>query len=172
MSITYAFEKTGKGAVRYSHQPHTKAEVRIATVRWVTQEQRPFSIVSDLGFRELMRTGRPSHYIPSPATVSRDVRQVFAIARGRIALMLKVSCYIIYVGAITYLNIPGTSWIFELRNGHMDFPKSQTFHGHHGPLSQRWSAQVSPAGHGRRPDVPHWPEFGYGIRACAARVSD
>lgn len=37
----------------------------------------------------LMKTGRPTHYIPSPATVSRDVKNVFVRCRERIAKMLQ-----------------------------------------------------------------------------------
>ena len=38
-----------------------------------------------------MKTGRPEIYIPSPETVSRDVRNVFVNVRKRIAKMLQVS---------------------------------------------------------------------------------
>jgi hypothetical protein len=37
-----------------------------------------------------MKTGRPEYYIPSPSTVSRDVKKVFAKVRNRIARMLQV----------------------------------------------------------------------------------
>lgn len=52
---------------------------------------RPFDVVKDRGFRNLMKTGRPEYYLPSPATVSRDVKRVFAKSRERIAKMLQVS---------------------------------------------------------------------------------
>jgi hypothetical protein len=38
-----------------------------------------------------MKTGRPEYHIPSPETVSRDVRNVFVNVRKRIAKMLQVS---------------------------------------------------------------------------------
>ena len=38
---------------------------------------------------KLMKTGRPEHYIPSPSTVSRDVKTVFTSTRKRIAKMLR-----------------------------------------------------------------------------------
>ncbi|TDL28987.1 hypothetical protein BD410DRAFT_682605, partial [Rickenella mellea] len=66
-SITAAFKRSGKGKVTYSHQQHTKTESRYS----------------------LMKTGRPSYYIPSAKTVSRDVKQVFVKARKRIAKMLQ-----------------------------------------------------------------------------------
>jgi hypothetical protein len=37
-----------------------------------------------------MKTGRPEYYIPSPSTVSRDVKQVFVRVRKRMAKMLQV----------------------------------------------------------------------------------
>lgn len=36
-----------------------------------------------------MKTGRPDYYIPSPTTVSRDVKKVFVNVRNRIAKMLQ-----------------------------------------------------------------------------------
>lgn len=57
---------------------------------------RPFSVVKDRGFQTLMKTGRPGYYIPSPATVSRDVKKVFIKCRQRIAKMLQVSSRVRY----------------------------------------------------------------------------
>jgi hypothetical protein len=54
---------------------------------------RPFNIVADRGFQSLMKTGRPGTYIPSPSTVSRDVKRVFVKSRQRIAKMLQVRNY-------------------------------------------------------------------------------
>ncbi|KAH7926229.1 hypothetical protein BV22DRAFT_986403, partial [Leucogyrophana mollusca] len=74
-TITAAFERKGKGKVTYSHRQHTKTEAKC--------------IVNDRGFQSLMKTGRPDYYIPSPSTVSRDVKLVFARVRQRIAGMLQ-----------------------------------------------------------------------------------
>lgn len=62
-------------------------------VRWVAENKRPFAIVSDKRFHRLMKTGpgRTELYIPSPATVGRDVRKVFVATRQRIAAKLQVS---------------------------------------------------------------------------------
>ena len=106
-SITAAFQRVGKGAVVYSHRQHTKTEARSAVflsswqisekelgsaefVHWVTENNRPFKIVDDHGFRCLMKTGRPGYYIPSADTLSRDVKNVFVRVRGHIAKTLKV----------------------------------------------------------------------------------
>jgi len=64
---------------------------RTEIVRWVSEDLRPFSIVKDRRFLSLMKTGRPHYHIPSPSTVARDVKSVFARTRKRIAKMLQVS---------------------------------------------------------------------------------
>jgi hypothetical protein len=88
-SITAAFERKGRDKVTYSHRQHTRSEARAEIVRWVSESKRPFNIVKDRGFQSLMKTGRPNYYIPSPTTVSRDVKRVFANVRRRIASMLQ-----------------------------------------------------------------------------------
>ncbi|KZV90024.1 hypothetical protein EXIGLDRAFT_595586, partial [Exidia glandulosa HHB12029] len=88
-TITAAFERTGKGKVTYKHTQHTKPEMRATIVKWVARSQRPFSIVEDEDFQELMKTGRPGLWIPSASTVARDVRTVFKNARKRVSNLLK-----------------------------------------------------------------------------------
>ena len=51
-----------------------------------------------------MKTGRPDHYIPSPSTVSRDVKTVFARTRKRIAKTLQE-----YDGRISFATDAWTS---------------------------------------------------------------
>jgi hypothetical protein len=108
-SITTMFERVkGNGKVTYSHKQHTRTEARYVLiclrvhvliksmvasaeiVRWVAESMRPFKIVRDRGFISLMKTGRPGYYIPSPETVSRDTKKVFARCRKRIATILQV----------------------------------------------------------------------------------
>ncbi|KAG0703364.1 hypothetical protein DFH29DRAFT_981939 [Suillus ampliporus] len=67
-SIMASFEHKGKGKVAYLHRQHTHTETK--------------------GFQSLMKTGRPEYYIPSPRTISCDVRLVFARTHKRIAKML------------------------------------------------------------------------------------
>ncbi|KAG0698044.1 hypothetical protein DFH29DRAFT_810877, partial [Suillus ampliporus] len=88
-SITSLFERKGKGKVTYSHRQHTKSETKAEIVRWVSESLRPFEVVNDRGFKSLMKTGQPEYYLPSPSTVSRDVKLVFANVRKRIARMLR-----------------------------------------------------------------------------------
>jgi hypothetical protein len=89
-SIPVIFERNGKGKVTYLTRQHTRTETRMELIRWVAESLRPFAIVKDRGFQSLMKTGWPHYYLPSPMTVSRDVKTVFARTHGRIAKLLKV----------------------------------------------------------------------------------
>jgi hypothetical protein len=97
-NISAAFERQGKEQVTYSNRQHTRAETRVELVRWVSRSLRPFSIVSDPGLQCLMKTGRPGYYLPSPKTVSRDVKTVFAKTRVPIAKLLRVSTWRVFKG--------------------------------------------------------------------------
>lgn len=83
-------------------------------VRWVTESNRPFVIVNDRGFRSLMKTGRPDYYIPSAATLSRDVKNVFVRVRGRIAKGLKVRCAILILRLKGSPSTLGVRWQAQL----------------------------------------------------------
>ncbi|KAF8239967.1 hypothetical protein L208DRAFT_1062766, partial [Tricholoma matsutake] len=66
-SIFAAFTHQGQRLVKISHHTHTKAE----------SHNRPLRIVKDPQFEILMRAGRPTTYIPSPFTISQDIKTVF-----------------------------------------------------------------------------------------------
>lgn len=121
-SIAEAFKVKGKGKLTYSHRQHTKTETRAEIVRWVTENARPYKVVADRGFKNLMKTGRPEYYLPSPTTVSRDVRTVFARSRQRIAAMLRVCCL--------HINIQVIWLILPIRNM-KESCTSQRMPGHH-----------------------------------------
>ncbi|KAG1725292.1 hypothetical protein EDD22DRAFT_789750, partial [Suillus occidentalis] len=80
-SITASFKRTGKGKVTYSHRQHTRTETKAEIVWWVAESLQPFMIVKDCGFQSLIKPGRPEYYIPSPLTVLRDIKLVFAHIR-------------------------------------------------------------------------------------------
>ncbi|KAG2034882.1 hypothetical protein BDR03DRAFT_935082 [Suillus americanus] len=74
------------GTIKSSfEQKETRAEI----VHWVLESLRPFKTVNDRRFQNLMKTGCPEYYIPSPSTVARDVKQVFVKTCERIAQMLQ-----------------------------------------------------------------------------------
>ena len=64
---------------------------RVWAVRWTAEDLRPFAMFEDRGFLMIAKCGRPGFYVPSPTTVSRDVKAVFVSTRRRLARMLQVS---------------------------------------------------------------------------------
>ena len=88
--LTVHFERKKGGRISYMHRNFTKIETRTEIVKWVCESARPFNIVKDRGFLTLMKTGRPGYYVPSPSTVSRDAKTVFARTRNRVAKILQV----------------------------------------------------------------------------------
>ena len=63
---------------------------RAKIVHWVAESKWPFKIVKDHGFQSLMKTGQPAYQIPSPETISHDVKKVFVQVRKCIVKMLQV----------------------------------------------------------------------------------
>ncbi|TFK58100.1 hypothetical protein BDN72DRAFT_749205, partial [Pluteus cervinus] len=90
-TLTTAFAWKGKGKPTYSTRQLNRIQTKTEIVRWICEDKRPMKIVKDRGFLRLMKSGRPDYYVPSPSTVSRDVKQVFVKTRSRIAQMLQQS---------------------------------------------------------------------------------
>jgi hypothetical protein len=89
-SIAVAFQQAGTEKTTYSTSPATKLEVHANHVSWICESKRPFAIAKDQGYHRNMKTGWPHQYIPSPETISRDVRVVFVEAHKYISGLLKV----------------------------------------------------------------------------------
>ncbi|KAJ7199161.1 hypothetical protein GGX14DRAFT_373280, partial [Mycena pura] len=68
----------------FSHVPLTREQSRAWHVRWVSESLRPFRIAKDRAYRFLMKSGRPSAYVPSPSTIARDVKTLFEKTRDRL----------------------------------------------------------------------------------------
>jgi hypothetical protein len=60
-------------------------------VKWITESNRPIHIVKDRELQDLLTAGRPHIQIPSPRTISRDIKLTFEACRERIGKLLQVS---------------------------------------------------------------------------------
>ena len=101
---------------------HRRAEI----VCWVSENKRPFKIVTNRGFRSLMKTGWPNYHLPSAETASRDARVVFVNVRKCIAKMLQVSSIIIIpCYKLTFKTTAGTRRGAELCKRCMDVSQPQ-----------------------------------------------
>ncbi|KAG6807412.1 hypothetical protein H0H92_007644 [Tricholoma furcatifolium] len=85
-SIFAAFARQGQQPVSISHRALSTDETqhvssfslaRIAL--WCAESNRPMKLVTDRQFTILMKAGRPGTSIPSPSTVSRDVKATFEV---------------------------------------------------------------------------------------------
>jgi hypothetical protein len=120
-SITASFERKGKGKITYSHRQHTKTKTKAEIVRWVCESARPFDIVKDRAFQSLMKTGQPEYYIPSPSTISCDIKLVFAQTRQRIVKMLQVRMVLILLSQKNNKDSPGIQRTLEFCDQCLDF---------------------------------------------------
>jgi hypothetical protein len=57
-------------------------------VKWITENNRPTTIIEDRELRELLLTGRPNMELPSATTITRDIRSSFDFCHDRIAKIL------------------------------------------------------------------------------------
>lgn len=60
-------------------------------MKWMSESLHPFQTAADRGFLELMKTGQPGYYVPSPSPISHDVKIMFANTCKRLAWVLCVS---------------------------------------------------------------------------------
>lgn len=56
---------------------------------WVARRHRPFQIVQDPELIAIFRMLFAKVEIPSPSTISRDVREIFGLARSHVAKVLQ-----------------------------------------------------------------------------------
>ncbi|GJF00545.1 hypothetical protein PsYK624_168380 [Phanerochaete sordida] len=69
---------------------YNPAKFRYKLAIWVARRHCPYAIVQDPEFLELLQMLNSKVEVPHPTTVSRDVREIFAIARTSIGKLLQV----------------------------------------------------------------------------------
>jgi hypothetical protein len=57
---------------------------------WIAKRHRPFAIVEDPEFVELLTSLNNTVFVPSCSTVSRDVQEIFQVSQGKVAAILQV----------------------------------------------------------------------------------
>lgn len=79
-----SMESFARGSV---YNPHS---FRFSVLIWIVCHHRPFHIVEDPKFVELLRSLNANVSIPSRSTLSRDIQEVFDISRQKVASALQV----------------------------------------------------------------------------------
>jgi hypothetical protein len=69
---------------------YNKATHRLKLALWVARRHRPFAIVQDPELLEIFRDLNSRVETPSESTVSRDVKEIFALSRANVAKILQV----------------------------------------------------------------------------------
>lgn len=123
-SITSAFACKTLG-VSYSHRPFTATKTRTECVLWAAESLRPFHIIKDRAFLSLMKTSHPGMFIPSPSTISRDTKVVFARTQRRVAHFLRVRQPIPpHIKVLDAYRSTAILWETELHDRHMVIAES------------------------------------------------
>lgn len=76
---------------------------RMKLALWVARRHRPFAIVEDPELVDIFMDLNNKVEVPSRTTVSRDVKEIFYICRGKVAEILQVmNCFLSYVSGLTH----------------------------------------------------------------------
>ncbi|KAG6825117.1 hypothetical protein H0H92_004643 [Tricholoma furcatifolium] len=88
-SIFAAFAQQGQQVVTVSHQALTLDETRARIALWCSENNHPMKIVTDRQLATLMKAGHPGMTIPSPATISRNIKTAFEASHLQIDKLLR-----------------------------------------------------------------------------------
>ena len=68
---------------------YTKPRFRYLLAKWIFRNHRPFAIIQDKELLQILRMLYAKVEVPSPNTVSRDVREIFALTRKQVGNILQ-----------------------------------------------------------------------------------
>jgi len=88
-SVFESFARQGQKPVTVSHRSLTNPEARAHLVKWIAENNRPANILIDRELITILTAGRPHITVPSPKTVTRDVKASFEACRERIGKLLR-----------------------------------------------------------------------------------
>lgn len=69
---------------------YTPARLRAFLAIWLASSFRPYALVNDVGFQDILRLFDPHVAIPSQPTVGRDIKEMYFLARSNLAMFLEV----------------------------------------------------------------------------------
>ena len=72
----------------------THEAVRWCINLWIIRSNRPYVIVKDPQFIELLQLFKPRVNIPSANTVSNDIKEIYSLMKARVISYFEVSTYI------------------------------------------------------------------------------
>jgi hypothetical protein len=84
---------------------YSKAELCYLITLWVSQCHCPFAIVNDPPLQRILQMLLAKIDIPSPSTVSRDVKEAFTIAKKHVGSVLQVCERVLSDCEVANLNV-------------------------------------------------------------------
>jgi hypothetical protein len=87
-------ESTSRTITSFAHgSTYSAPKLRVKLALWVVRRNRPFSIVEDPEFIEILTDLNNKVTISSRVTLSNDVKEIFKISQERVASLLQVCPY-------------------------------------------------------------------------------
>lgn len=68
---------------------YSEAKFRFLIARWMYESHRPFAIIDDLPFQEMLRMLFAKVWIPSAMTTSCNIRDIFKVAKQHVVVMIQ-----------------------------------------------------------------------------------
>lgn len=127
---------------------YTKAKFRYTLAMWIARCHRPYRIVEDEEFIELLRMLLSTVGIPSANTLSNDVKEIFLMARKNVAKQLRVSVRPLMhkhklIVILSTLGLPGHAPHWSRR---MDVSEYHLISWRHRVLCGRWEDEIVSSG--------------------------
>jgi hypothetical protein len=88
---------TSRAMTSFAHgSTYSAPKLRMKLALWAVRRHRPFAIVADPEFIEILTDLNNKVIVPSPTTLSRDVREFFNMSRLKVATILQVGFSLYY----------------------------------------------------------------------------
>jgi len=78
----------------YSYNMLIDCSFSVHVVKWVTENNCPVNIINDRELRKMLTVGRSRIELPSPTTISRDIKACFCVSRDHITKLLRVRSHV------------------------------------------------------------------------------
>ena len=93
-----------------SGSTYTRQRFRTLTTLWVTKSRRPFKIIEDKYFREIVTLLNPTAAQHSAQTVSRDVSLLYQLSREKVIEFLAGTTGVIHIGLDVWTDVQMIPW--------------------------------------------------------------
>lgn len=115
--------------VHFAHgSTYTPERLRVLLDLWVATSSRPYSLVNDAGFQQILRMFHQNVAIPSESTISRDVKEIYSICRENLAAFIEVrGCFALSTLARAHSFVEN-SWCQAYRFRWLDITQLLLFH--------------------------------------------